>query len=138
MLYTTTFRKPLIVMIILFSLRNWIDKDQRTNYVFTMVFHLLLSFHLLEYHKVQTQVRFSSLLYLFYFLQTTWRFTLLLFDWCIVNKLNMNVARCKVCTFRRNIIWIKYQYIWKNLPLSLCQQVKDFGDKFDNTFLFPI
>ncbi|KAL1447511.1 hypothetical protein WDU94_005689 [Cyamophila willieti] len=50
-----------------------------------------------------------------------------LFEWCQINRMELNVSKCKVITFHRNKSPVIHQYTINNIPLERVNQIKDLG-----------
>nr|CAI5827926.1 unnamed protein product [Callosobruchus analis] len=60
----------------------------------------------------------------------------ILSNWCVLNKLNLNIGKCKVLSFCRKLNTIVFDYRINNVVLERCQQCKDLGVIFDCKFTF--
>ena len=56
--------------------------------------------------------------------------------WCISNKLEMNVSKCKVVTYTRKATQTEFLYTFNNTVLSRGQTTKDLGILFDSKLDF--
>lgn len=57
-------------------------------------------------------------------------------DWCIVNKLEMNISKCKILTYTRKMNPTYYTYTFNSIQLSRTNLIKDLGVTFDNKLTF--
>lgn len=57
-------------------------------------------------------------------------------DYCIHNKLGINVAKCFVCSFTRKLNTIQFDYTLHGTPLSRVDSIKDLVVSFDSKLLF--
>lgn len=57
-------------------------------------------------------------------------------QWCDLNKLKLNVSKCKIVTFTRKIIPIMYNYSINNDLLTRCMEIRDLGICFDSSLSF--
>lgn len=57
-------------------------------------------------------------------------------NYCIINKLDLNVSKCYVCSFTRKPIHILFNYTLKNSSLSRVSFIRDLGVTFDSKLLF--
>lgn len=53
-------------------------------------------------------------------------------EWCSDNKLDLNISKCKVISFTRKKVPIKFDYTIFNQVLSRCNVVKDLGVYLDD------
>ena len=56
--------------------------------------------------------------------------------WCNVNKLCMNISKCKVCSYTLKSVPISYDYTYNSTLLSRCTSTKDLGILFDSKLSF--
>nr|CAH7756409.1 unnamed protein product [Callosobruchus chinensis] len=59
-----------------------------------------------------------------------------LFEWCIANKLQLNVSKCKTLTFTRKLLPSQFTYKINGLPLEQPCFVNDLGVVFDGKLTF--
>ncbi|KAL0881825.1 hypothetical protein ABMA27_001603 [Loxostege sticticalis] len=57
-------------------------------------------------------------------------------NYCILNKLDLNVSKCYVCSFTRKPTKLIFNYTLLNLPLTRVDKIKDLGVIFDSKLLF--
>lgn len=57
-------------------------------------------------------------------------------NYCIVNKLDLNVSKCYVCTYTRKPSCISFSYTLKNLNINRVNSIRDLGVTFDSKLLF--
>lgn len=57
-------------------------------------------------------------------------------DYCTLNKLNLNVTKCFVCSFTRKPTAIQYDYTLHDTPLTRIDTIRDLGVSFDGKLLF--
>nr|CAI5844474.1 unnamed protein product [Callosobruchus analis] len=55
----------------------------------------------------------------------------ILYEWCDVNKLHLNVNKCKICTFTKKLHPVHFNYQLDNINLARLFSVKDLGVTFD-------
>ena len=57
-------------------------------------------------------------------------------DWCIQNRLKLNLAKTTVITYTRKQQPVIFDYHVNNIPLSRATEIKDLGVKFDSSLTF--
>lgn len=57
-------------------------------------------------------------------------------NYCTINKLDLNISKCYVCSFTRKPIHILFNYTLKNSSLSRVSFIRDLGVTFDSKLLF--
>lgn len=57
-------------------------------------------------------------------------------DWCILNKLHLNVDKCKVLSFTNRKTSYNFNYRINDIILSRCTDTKDLGIVFDHKLSF--
>lgn len=59
-----------------------------------------------------------------------------IFDWCLINKLSLNISKCKTVTFTRKKSVIEFAYNMDGAVLSRQNTIKDLGVVFDSKLSF--
>lgn len=59
-----------------------------------------------------------------------------LYEWCLINKMELNISKCKQITFHRKSQPIEHQYTINNIPLEKITEIKDLGVTFNHKLSF--
>lgn len=60
----------------------------------------------------------------------------ILHHWCLKNRLELNISKCKILTFSRKVTTLQYSYNIDNVILERCDTIKDLGVHFDHQLTF--
>lgn len=61
-----------------------------------------------------------------------------LHEWCLTNKLSLNIKKCSVLTFTRSTSPIIFDYKMNNCTVERVRSVNDLGVTYDDTFSFKM
>ena len=62
----------------------------------------------------------------------------LLQQWCLHNKLNLNISKCKIVSFCRKVTTTSFDYSLGGINLTRCSNIKDLGILFDSELNFNL
>lgn len=57
-------------------------------------------------------------------------------NYCLINKLDLNVSKCYVCTFTRKSNPINFDYKFLNTQITRVNSIRDLGVTFDSKLIF--
>lgn len=57
-------------------------------------------------------------------------------NWCITNKMFLNISKCNIITFTRKRIPIKHAYTIRNVAIDRVEGIKNLGIWLDEKLLF--
>ena len=60
----------------------------------------------------------------------------ILHNWCVSNKLDLNISKCRVVSYSRKVNIVEYDYVVDGCVLSRCTSSEDLGVIFDSRLTF--